>query len=828
MANRYWVGGSGTWNTTSTTNWSAASALSFTASRSGSTLTTVGSPALVVGMTVRGANNVSLGTITGGSGNTWTTSGSGTVASQTMKAATVGASVPTAADSVFFDANSSGTTAYTVTLTGALTCLDITVSANTPTFAQIIAPTLAISGSMSLASGTVWSTTGAVIFNATTTGKTITTNGTTISGAISFNGSGGSWTLGSALTSGPISILAGTLDTSSSGNYSITTQSISNSGSGTCTLNLNASTLTLSATGSISFSGSAFTLNAGTSQINITSTSSLTFTGGAKTFYNVSFTGAASAAATITINNANTFNNLAFTSPSTANNRVVSFAANQTINGTLSGSGPTANQRLTYQSDAIGTTRTLTLANAATISNADFRDITAATNAITATSGGGDCGGNTNITFPSPKTVYWNLAGTQNWAATAWATTPTGTPAVANFPLAQDTAVFTDSGAAGTITTAGTWNVGSVVMSGRTSAMSLVVTPSLQVYGSWAHGTGVSTSGSNAILFLGRGGTQTLTSNGATFGCIITAATVGGTVQLNDALNSTTQVSLTSGTLKLQSYTITSLTFLINSSTSRTLDFGTGNIVLTGSGVVWLGATATNFTTTSSSSTCSISLTSASAKSFNGGGATYNCTLNQGGAGALTIGQSNTFYNITNTVQPTTISFVAGTTTTVQNFTVSGTAGNLVTLNSTTSGTSATISKSSGTVSCDYLSIQDSTATGGASWYAGANSTNVSNNTGWIFTAPPATAYTITATAGSYVVSGQTSSLYRSKFLTASYGVYTTAGQTVGVAIGRLLSAQNGVYSVAGQAADITKGGSPTSLQEYFVVIRSFTERRRF
>jgi len=42
---------------------------------------------------------------------------------------------------------------------------------------------------------------------------------------------------------------------------------------------------------------------------------------------------------------------------------------------------------------------------------------------------------------------------------------------------------------------------------------------------------------------------------------------------------------------------------------------------------------------------------------------------------------------------------------------------------------------------CDYLSIQDSTATtgsgtGGGTWFAGVNSVNVSNNTGWIFGIP--------------------------------------------------------------------------------------------
>ena len=187
MAARYWVGGSGTWSTTSTTNWSATS---------------------------------------GGAG---------------------GASVPTAADSVFFD--QAGT--YTVTMTGALTCLDITVSAGTVTFATGTTPTLAISGSMSLLAGTVWSSTVAITFNATTTGKTVTTNGTTISGQITFFGTGG-WTLGSALNcQSSISIIQGTFDTSSTGNYTVTASSLALNTTITRTVNLNASTVSLTEQGRV-------------------------------------------------------------------------------------------------------------------------------------------------------------------------------------------------------------------------------------------------------------------------------------------------------------------------------------------------------------------------------------------------------------------------------------------------------------------------------------------------------------------------------------------------------------------------------------------------
>lgn len=59
-----------------------------------------------------------------------------------------------------------------------------------------------------------------------------------------------------------------------------------------------------------------------------------------------------------------------------------------------------------------------------------------------------------------------------------------------------------------------------------------------------------------------------------------------------------------------------------------------------------------------------------------------------------------------------------------------------VTIISSSGGSAATLSKSNGVVSSNYLSVRDSTATGGAAWYAGTNSTNVSGNSGWLFTSP--------------------------------------------------------------------------------------------
>jgi hypothetical protein len=127
-------------------------------------------------------------------------------------------------------------------------------------------------------------------------------------------------------------------------------------------------------------------------------------------------------------------------------------------------------------------------------------------------------------------------------------------------------------------------------------------------------------------------------------------------------------------------------------------------------------------------------MTKATSKTFAGAGGSYG-TLVQAGAGALTISGSNTLVDIQATTRPSTVTFTAGTTQTVSNFTLAGTAGNLVTINSTSPGTQYTLSKSSGIVNASYLSIQDSNVTGGATWYNN-NGTNtvLTNNTGWNFT----------------------------------------------------------------------------------------------
>ena len=66
--------------------------------------------------------------------------------------------------------------------------------------------------------------------------------------------------------------------------------------------------------------------------------------------------------------------------------------------------------------------------------------------------------------------------------------------------------------------------------------------------------------------------------------------------------------------------------------------------------------------------------------------------------------------------------------------------------------------------------------------------------------------------------------------LTASNGSYALTGQNITITRGFLLSPQNGLYSLTGQAVDIayTPFTPPvTGPTQYFIEIRSFTESRR-
>jgi hypothetical protein len=691
MADRYWVGGTGTWSFSSTANWSASS---------------------------------------GGA---------------------TGASVPTAADNVFFDANSNvGTGAFTVTMADTpRVCNDLTISGLDG--AMTLAGSsigLTISGSLLFPVTNLTITySGTTTFNATTAGKTITTNGKIFNSQVTFNGVGGVWTFGSAFNcSSFVTHTNGTIDTSSVGNYAFTWGQLSSSNANVRTLNLNASTCNTGGfTPGIQLLSTNYVFNAGTSTINFNGIGTGISDGGAGvTFYNVRWPLANSGAP---ITGAFTFNNFTVASKTSLTFiGTFTFTANITINGTLTVTASTgAPYRTMFASSTLGTARTLTCASIAAMSDIDFRDITIA-GAHGTLSGTrlGNCGGNTNITFNAPKTVFYRQTGTSNWGTAgsgSWSATSGGALDATQFPLPQDTAVFpaaTYPASGSTITIAG-YNIGTIDMSLRTAnTMTLFPNQTIVCYGNWINGTGTTLSGTSTITFSGRT-TQTITSAGRSFSQPITINSPSGSVTLQDALitGTTVATTLTNGTLDLNGFTYTVGTAFTTATGTKNLTFNGGTLVCPSANTTsFNNAAPTGFTTTAGTGTGTISMTAATAKTFMGGGSTFNCTLNQGGAGALTITGSNTFSNITNTVQPASVLFTAGTTSTFTNFNLSGTSGNLITIGSVTAA-SHTLSKTSGTVSVSFCSISRSNGTGGATWQALTTNGNVDggNNTGWIFSA---------------------------------------------------------------------------------------------
>lgn len=680
---RYWRGGTGTWDATTTTNWATTS---------------------------------------GGAGP---------------------ASVPTSADAVIFDSLSNAM-AYTVTCTATqLRCAALTMAGpatGNVTFAGT-AP-LAIHGDVSLAAtGITRSYTGAITLTGSSTGRTLTTNGVALASATTVNGVGCGWTLGSALDIGS-STLTVTNGSFSLATYNLTTAGISSDNANSRTINFGTGTTTISTANAILFGTTEInrinlTCTASTSQINISPTSP-TFSGNNQTFYNVSFT--STSAGTVTMNGVNTFNNLSFTGITAAGLKNASFSANQTINGTLTlSAGTDATMRHFLQSDTIGTTRTLTCAAFAG-TDVDFRDITIA-GAAAPVSGTrfGDCKGNSGITFGAGVTRYWNLVAGGNWSATGWAATSGGSPAVNNFPLAQDTCLFEATGltSGSTVTVNAAYNIGTIDMSARTSNTMTLATGITQpfIHGNWINGTGTTLSGSNTLTFAGRG-SQTLTNAGRTFTQPITINTPGGSVTLQDSFITNT-LTLTAGTFNAVTYNVTCSSQVNVSGTAvRTVAVGSGTWTITGSGIAWTAATATNLTVTG---TGTISLTNAAAHTFTGGSLSYSgITLNQGGAGTLTISGNNTFNNITNTYSATAATTInIGTTTqTVTQFTGTGAVGKVLTIQGTSASSLGTLILSSGTVTTpDYLTITGVRAYNlSSTWFAGANSTN-NGSLGWIFSA---------------------------------------------------------------------------------------------
>jgi hypothetical protein len=747
MANRYWVGGTGTWNTTSTTNWSA------------------------------------------------------------NPGGTAGASVPTAADSVFFDQ----ATTYTVTMTGALLCLDITVSAGTVTFATGTTPSLTVSGSMSLLAGTVWNSTGNITFNATTA-KTVTTNGTSLSATnITFNGAGGTWTLGSALTTiatGTITLTAGTLALS---NFTLTTGIFSSNNSTTRSISFGTGNIVLAHTSNLqtvlsmatatnfTYTGTggfvtdadlARTLTFGsTAGGSITNAPNVTYTGSGNSnqtfttgswFNTLNFGTALCQLPTTSLN----LNSLTLSSGGSFGN----FTAIMRSTSTIISNGNTTLRGLTID----GTGITTTLGDAFTVGGAATATTTLTTgtlnlNGFTLTTGvfSSDNSNTRSIIFGTNNIVLTGQTGALLVLAMATATgfTYTGTGGFVG-QANGGTRTFTFGTTGGSIT-----NAPNVTVTGSATGTQTFTT------GSWfnkldfgdtafnpgttslnLNGLTLSTGGTFTAVTANMRGTGTIISNGnATLLSLVINGT-GITTSLGDAfsLGASRTAILTAGTLALNGFNLTTGVFSSDNSNTRAISFGTGNIVLahTTAGTTVLSmATATGFTETGTGGfTTTAAITRTLTFGSTAGGTitnSPNVTLTGSGTSIITFTTGSWF----NTLNFGTTAFNPGTTSLNLNSLTLSSGGTFTNLTATMVGTGTIISNGNTTLGTLTINSTLGTTTLGAAFSLVATGTTT-------LTAGTLDLNNFTLTTGIFSSTGVTSrsiSFGTSNIVLA----HTTAGTTV-------------------------------------------------
>lgn len=356
--------------------------------------------------------------------------------------------------------------------------------------------------------------------------------------------------------------------------------------------------------------------------------------------------------------------------------------------------------------------------------------------------------------------VFW-VGGTGTWDAsstTHWSTSSGGATGAA-VPTAADDVVFDANSGTGTVTLNASVPCRSLVSPSSTLKTFLHNAGfTLSIGTSTVNGTtafdysGFTTytaasPATSIIALVSTNATQlSLTRGTVTLPSLTVNGAAGSWSQVDGMLISQFGAFLhTAGSYTTNNQTLSMGVWTFNGSTTRAITLGTSAVSVTSAAAATLMAFATAGATVSAASS-TITFTNA------GNGAVATITPNAftfgtfiiAGTSAftITVNSSSTFGTLKILNGPKTINMVATGTKTVTNFFATGSAGNLITIQSTVGASAWTLSKASGTVQCDFLSLKDSTASGGAVFYAGANSTSVSGNTGWTFTGVPGAANT--------------------------------------------------------------------------------------
>jgi hypothetical protein len=584
MATYFWVGGTGTWDATTTTNWASSSGGAGGA----------GVPA--TGDTVILDANSGTGTITANSGTNTCSSllcdGSG--------------------------AGASGSYAGTLTSTN----LGVRGTLGPVKFSAGMTITAGFLLNIVSASGTM---------NLTTAGQNLTN--------ITVQNSAAVLALQDACTaSGVVSFIAGTINTNG---QTCTWGSLTSSGISTRVLTLGSSAITINTTAGWVFGTTNCSVTTNTATITFTGVSpsinlgSINYNG---TTIVVNSTGAASWGSGPTVAT------LTYTPAAGSTNAlIIGPSLTVTVTGTLTLTGSSGGgQRILVESSIAGTATTLSAATV-TATYCDFQDITAAGSAswnlVAITGLSGDCGGNSGITLTASATQYY-VGGTANWStASAWANASGGTAGSGRSPLPQDPAIFdvhSFPSASQTITiNNGGRLCASLNFTGVVNNPTIALSIAPLIYGSLTLIAGMTFSGGAHSYTLAGRGAYTLTNAGqAGYLLNLTIAAPGGTYTPQDATTISSGFSITAGTFdnSVNNVAISAGTFASTGSVTRAYKMGTSTLTLNASGTIW----QTNSTSSLTVSTCTVVFAAtAGTSTITTGGVTMPTTTINGAGGTV-------------------------------------------------------------------------------------------------------------------------------------------------------------------------------------------------
>ncbi|MDB4922074.1 hypothetical protein [Mucilaginibacter sp.] len=755
-----------------------------------------------IAVAIFNSSNTNVRTINMGSG-TWTITGSGTTVwtinigtnltfncntsslQFTYSGSTGTRTIGTGSTFVYYNFYITGG-ADTISI-ASLFCNNFNTSGFTGTYSKTTS-SITASGDFVIGAGSTWSSTSGTITLTSAGTANINTNGITINQSITCNGTGTFILQNSLDISGSVvGILTLTQGTLTANNYNLTCARFGSSNTNPRTLNMGNGTWSITGNNAAVWNMGTITnltFNANSSTVNFTYSGSVgtrTFTSGSLTYNNYSVSAGSdifSSTGTLMLNG--NFSTVGFTGTYNKTTGSItcrgnfSLGANSLFSSTAGGITMASTGSVNIATNGVNMNISLTINGVGgTFTLQNDLDLSGSVNTTFIITAGTFIANNFNIRAVLFSSSNSNTR-TINMGSGTWTLTGTGSAwnlsTITNLTLVSATAPILFTGSAVTFT-GGSTTYGNVTFTGggvcnvagvNTFAIltytgigptdvlmiaQTVITGTLTVTGySPANKTAVKTGTAGALKSITFG---TASLSNVTWTDISLSQNGSGAWDLTEdlILNSATNIpvlTITQGTFSTNSFNVSTGNFNSTGTATRAINMGSATCTLTGaSGGVSLSATGLTF----NAGTSSFIFTNAGSGTVTitaGGGTILFNTIwfNRGAStGANVVAGNLNCNNFIDTGTATHTIIVNGSNalTVTTTWDVTGSAGNLTTLTSSTPTTASfqLINMSGAPFSSDYLNIQHSVATPGNYWLAGLNSVNnqdvLSPGYGWAF-----------------------------------------------------------------------------------------------